>query len=132
MLLQVRLLVNDRPVADAEYIVRVDDRAEVRGRTSAAGCVREQIPAGAREAVLVVPARRIVRRIALGHLDPVNEVAGAQARLRQLAQYRGAVDGVMSVGFVNAVKGFQARGGLPPSGALDAATIDALERAFGV
>ena len=68
----------------------------------------------------------------LGHLDPIEELTGVQARLKGLGYYRGAVDGAASPELTEAIKKFQAKMGVEETGEMDGATQSALVDDFGI
>jgi hypothetical protein len=55
----------------------------------------------------------------IGWMDPIAEVSGAQARLNNLGFHCGEPDGVMNEDTTWAIKAFQARIGLEPTGTID-------------
>jgi peptidoglycan hydrolase-like protein with peptidoglycan-binding domain len=67
----------------------------------------------------------------LGHLDPLDTIGGAQARMKQIGAYYGTVTNTMSLPFVMALKAFQESHGLRPTGELDASTQAALRETHG-
>lgn len=67
----------------------------------------------------------------LGHLDPVEEITGVQARLKSLGFDCGAVDGVCGPRTEAALKSFQSRYGLPADGQPDRLTQLKLEELYG-
>lgn len=67
----------------------------------------------------------------LGELDPVTEVTGVQARLGNLGFYEGQVDGKMSEELENAIRYFQEKKGLDPTGKLDEPFRQKLENVYG-
>ena len=67
----------------------------------------------------------------LGHLDPVTEVTGVQARLLALGFYQGAVDGQAGLATRRALREFQYASELEPSGDLSPETEHALTKAYG-
>ncbi len=60
--------------------------------------------------------------LALGHLDPVDENEGVQARLNNLGFYCGKVDGIIGPHTAAALKSFQRKMGLPDTGRADQTT----------
>jgi peptidoglycan hydrolase-like protein with peptidoglycan-binding domain len=72
-----------------------------------------------------------VYELRLGHLDPVAEISGVQARLLNLGIYGGPVDGEMNPEFEAAIRVFQERNGLQPTGKLDDQVKSWAERAHG-
>lgn len=114
--------------------VLVIDGAETRGSTDGEGWVRASISPTARSGTLTVTdeesGEEETHELDLGHLDPVDTVAGAQTRMKQMGAYFGAVNGEMSRAFVFALKDFQTSRGLQPTGELDASTQAALRETF--
>lgn len=131
---RLRFVERDQPVAGAKYRFDVKGTEEpVReGMTDGDGRLVEAIACDATEAVVEFPERRLVYRLKLGHLDPVSEVTGAQARLGQLGYHDGPVSGELDDATALALWGFQLREGLSPTGELDAATQAALRRVYGM
>jgi type VI secretion system secreted protein VgrG len=67
----------------------------------------------------------------LGHLDPASEVSGIQGRLLNLGLYDGPLDGEMNPKLEEAIRVFQGRNGLEPTGKLDDSVKSWAERAHG-
>lgn len=65
-------------------------------------------------------------QIVLGGLDPVQHLRGAQQRLYNLGHLRGEVDGKPGPVTVQAIREFQRRNSLEPTGTLDHVTLDKL------
>ncbi len=81
---------------------------------------------------------RIQRRAArfregrrIGFLDPVDKITGAQARLKNLGFFRGAIDGTVDANTRAAIMSFQNRYGLPANGVLEAQTMNKLLEVHG-
>lgn len=131
---RLRLIDRDAPVAGAAYRFQVtgSDEPVREGMTDGDGRLVEPIAPDAREAVVELPERRLVYRLKLRHLDPVSEVTGAQARLKQLGYYRGEVHGRLDFETGLALWGFQLSRDLAATGELDAATQAALREAYGM
>lgn len=92
--------------------------------------MRVPIPPQARRGTLLLVESGESFELNLGNLDPVDTPRGAQARLRQMGAYFGAVDGSMGEDFVMALKAFQTSRGLAATGELDASTQSALRETF--
>ena len=132
------------PRADIAYELRVEFDTRV-GRTDSDGVIRESIPPDATRATLIVEGEALegegdegVAGVAddeyelqLGHLDPVDDVRGAQMRLQNLGFDPGALDGDLGPKTREQLRGFQAREGVAETGELDGATRNALRRAHG-
>lgn len=69
--------------------------------------------------------------IRLGHLDPVEEVSGAQARLHNLGYHRGPVDGQATPALDAAIRLFQKINSLEETGEFDDTTRNKLKEAHG-
>ncbi len=133
----LRLVVRDaqgREVEGKRFRLEV---AEVikEGSLNAAGLVEADIPHDASEGTLRVwwgddtddeSAHTITLKI--GHLDPVDQPTGVQARLNNLGFRCGQVDGIRGPQTEAALKEFQARAGLKITGEPDAATVSKLEQ----
>lgn len=117
------------PRARLAYVLTIDG-VETRGSTDGEGAVRVPIPPQARRGTLLLVESGESFELNLGNLDPVDTPRGAQARLRQMGAYFGAVDGSMSEDFVMALKAFQTSRGLAATGELDASTQSALRETF--
>jgi hypothetical protein len=120
--LRVVLREDDEPVAGKPFLVVVDG-IEIRGTTGGDGLIEVSIPPNARRAELTIgdgdDALRSV--LQLGHMDAIDDVAGAQSRLRNLG-YACEADGEMGPGTAEALRHFQEDHELPVTGELDAAT----------
>lgn len=116
------------------YVLTVDG-VEKRGVTDGDGAVLQSIPPLARGGTLVVTDSESGEdesyELDLGHLDPLDTVAGAQARMKQIGAYYGTVSNTMTLPFVMALKAFQESRGLRPTGELDASTQAALRETHG-
>ncbi len=64
-------------------------------------------------------------------MDPITEVSGIQLRLTALGFFQGVANGTLDDGTAKALANFQETNGLPRTGKVDAATIDALKTAYG-
>jgi hypothetical protein len=127
-----------RPRAHLPYRCAIDNaRGQFsksrEGKTDQAGVLREPVPLDAtmaRITLLAVGADEEYYEIELGHIDPIDTLSGIQARLKNLGLYGGAADGVASDDTREALRAFQARHDLPPSGEPDAATIARLRSSY--
>lgn len=128
--LRLQLRDNGELLKNENFELVVDGKT-VPGTTDGDGKVDLEIPAHVTTAKLRMPGRKRTWSLQIGHLDPVDEVTGAQARLKQLGFYAGPLDGELTPLTVAALKSFQRKHGVAVSGALDAATTSALEQKFG-
>jgi N-acetylmuramoyl-L-alanine amidase len=104
---------------------------EVTGTTASDGAIDVEIPVDLAAVDLILDASGERYRLDLGHLDPVETVTGAQARLRSLGLYSGPVDGIAGPVTTSAITGFQRSRDLPATGVLDETTSAALASAYG-
>ena len=121
----------EEPRAGLPYILIVEGRL-FQGRTSGDGMIEYAIPPNARDGRLILepgtPAEFSIP-LKIGCLEPVEEVAGAQARLNNLGFKCGAVDGLLGPRTKAALQSFQESHGLETSGRLDEATRGKLREA---
>ena len=131
-LFKVRLSAGESPRAGVAFTLLVDGVSR-SGRTDADGRIQVYLSPAARTATLVVHDSAGEERyeLTLGHMDPVTELTGVQARLKNLGFWPGEVDGEEGDALRAAVRAFQEQHGLSPGGELDGATRDALVAAFG-
>jgi hypothetical protein len=122
----------DGPRANEPYVIEVDG-STFSGTTNAKGEIRRTIPPNARHCKLKVGKEPNVTAydLSLGHIDPITEVSGVQGRLMNLGYDCGAIDGKLSPRTVGALKAFQEKVGLKPTGQIDQPTRDALQREHG-
>lgn len=121
-----------KPRAGEPYVLQVGALTH-RGTTDSQGGIQVSIVPDAESARLIVGrgAATEVYELRLGHVDPVTEISGVQARLRNLGYDCGAADGHMNEATIEAVRAFQAAVGLQATGDIDDATRAALVREHG-
>jgi hypothetical protein len=131
--LKVQLLRADgTPRRDEAYELELDGRP-LRGelRTDGDGWIIHAISPSAQIGRLSLDDGEEEHLLHLGHIRPIDELVGVQARLMNLGFYDGPLDDQMTDDTVAALQEFQASAGLDPVGELDDATRDALKAAFG-
>lgn len=110
----------------------------VESKTDAQGNAHFKLPKGhAEEAILLIytpkdtnnPSYRV--SVKLGHLDPITEEIGQQARLTALGYDCGLLTNKANQRFENATKDFQSDNKLTVDGVCGPNTQQALEKAFG-
>ncbi len=117
------------PIKDAEYSLKAGEEI-FDGTTKRDGLIEQEIPADAETGELTVSLdgeESATYELAIGHLDPVDEISGVKARLSNLGYDCGPDDDSLNEETKRALKAFQASVGLPSSGAIDAATKSKLE-----
>lgn len=130
---KLRMVLEDEdgPRADEPYTLVIDGETTYEGRTDGEGALEHPIPPGARSGVLRVGDPPEEYELKLAHLDPVDSVAGQQARLANLGLFSGHLDGRRGPGLASALGLFQEREGLEVTGEADAATRDKLREVHG-
>lgn len=119
----LRVIVGDDqgPFRNKRYTLSVGRRTQA-GVTMQDGLVEQEIPADAECAELCIwladdPAAEVVTwPLKIGHLDPVNDITGIQARLNNLGFGCGPVDGNNGPKTKAAIRAFQAAHGLTVDG----------------
>jgi hypothetical protein len=125
-----------RALANKRYRLELQNTA-VTGTSGDDGLVEVRVPHDAEEGNLSVWLREraeepsMTWKIRIGHLDPIDDVSGVQARLRNLGFPPGAIDGRLGPSTRTAVADFQRRNDLTPRGELDRATLDRLTEKHG-
>jgi hypothetical protein len=121
------------PLADETYRLEIDGRART-GKLDGDGWLRVGVPPDAYSGRVEVGQEGELAscELQLGHLDPVSETTGVQARLRNLGYYDGPVDGEDSDELARAVAAFRAEKGMNESGEMDEAFRGSLKDAHGV
>lgn len=128
----VRVLMNDRPLANLPYQLDVDGNLFL-GTSDAEGGVAVSIPGNARRAKLRIglAGREREYLLELGGMDPVSEVSGIQRRLNNLGFSCGSADNFWGPVTESALERFQERHGLPITGQPDEATRAKLKEVHG-
>src|SRR6266513_1126451 len=128
--LKIRLLRNEKPRANEKYLLEIDGKV-FSGQTDAKGWIKQPIPPNATGGKLILNNGDEEYPLALGSIDPIDEITGVQGRLQNLGFYSGEVDGEMDPDTEAAIKNFQAAKGLPATGEPDQQTKDALKNDYG-
>jgi hypothetical protein len=130
---KLRLKLKDhegKALSGKKYTLEVAGKS-VEAKTGGDGLIDQPIPADAASGTLTVwmdDKTPLALTVNLGHLDPADEVSGAQSRLRNLGFDAGTSDGETDEQLKAALRAFQKKNGLSESGTLDDATKDKLEQ----
>lgn len=125
-LFRVQLFHDTVPRAGEPFRLTVDGVGH-EGVTSEDGVLEVAMPANARQATLIIGPDDEAHEFELGRLPPINEVEGVQARLSQLG-FDCDTSGEVDEKTTAAIRLFQARVGLEPTGAPDAQTCSELQK----
>jgi hypothetical protein len=129
--LRIRVLMeDDEPRANQPYTLEIDGQTH-EGTTDPEGQLEVPIPATAGRGRLTVGPDNAVFNLALGRVDPISELSGVQGRLNNLGYNVGPTDGELGSRTRAALKHFQRRNNLEPTGRPDQATRDRLREAHG-
>ncbi len=121
---RLRVLNEDEPRANEKYTLKIGDQ-EYEGTTDPEGKLEHPCPNDAKKAVLTIgnePDAQDTYEMALGGVDPVQEVRGAQERLFNLGFDPGPIDGKLGPKTEAALRAFQKKHELEETGMLDEAT----------
>lgn len=103
----------DEAMPNIEYELEIPSHnMQIKGKADGDGLIKEKIPADATEGILKLllntgdPDDDISMNVKFGHLDPVTEISGKKARLKNLGFYKGEIDDVNNDDFKSALKTF--------------------------
>ena len=137
--LKLRITLEDqyeRPITAASCLLVVDGDSR-QLTTDGRGKLELEIPPLAKQSVLVIrdaaqtPHHDVEIPIKIGHLDPVEEVTGQQARLNALGYFLDDLDGKTGPDFRSAVEEFQCENGLKVDGICGPQTQAKLKQVYG-
>lgn len=131
--LRMQILIEDEPVGDAPYILKIDGET-IEGFTDTDGWVDTAIPGNARQGRLQVvwEGTMLVYALNLGRIEPVETTRGVQQRLKNLGFKIGKLDGNCGPRTKAAVMKYQHSRSLPnKTGEVDAATQAKLKEEHG-
>lgn len=129
---RVRFLIGDVPRAKEPYLITIvaADGQPIPDRTGTTddhGFLIEWVSPSAVRATVRLGTDSAAYEFALGHLDPIASSQGVIDRLRALGFLR---DGANDASVSDAIRSFQSAAALEPTGAMDDATVAALDKAF--
>jgi len=140
---EIRLCIRLKLGTSCRYILSIAG-TEHTGQVDDNGLIDFPIPLDAKEGKLLVYPKRsrdlgeayehepLSYDLALGHLDPVEEVTGVQARLNNLGFRCGVADGELGPRTQAALHAFQKSAGLRATGELNEPTREALRQQHDV
>jgi len=137
--LKLRITLEDqyeKPIAGAPCLLTVDGDSK-QLTSDGRGKLELEIPPSAKQSFLLIqdakqtPHADVLIPVKIGHLDPVEEVSGQQARLNSLGYYPFEVDGKTGPDFQSAVEEFQCEQGLKVDGICGPQTRAKLKQVYG-
>lgn len=129
-MLRLQLLDEDKPRANESYVLEIDGELS-SGTTDADGRLERAIPAKAKKGKLRLGEEQDEYVFDLGHIDPIDEITGIQARLNNLGFNVGPVDGINGPETKDAIRDFQGKYGLTVDGVAGPQTQAKLKEVHG-
>jgi len=128
--LRLRLCDDDEPRANQAYTLEIDGKV-FRGTTDGEGRIEQAIAPDSKKGKLTVGDAGDEYVLNLGHIDPVDEISGVQARLNNMGFDCGPADGRMGPRTRMALREFQKSEELDETGEIDDETRQRLSQEFG-
>jgi N-acetylmuramoyl-L-alanine amidase len=125
---------DDEPMADVPYAVYADGKVVKEGKTGGDGKIEAKIPPAASGAWIVLhPGTPKERTVNLGirAMDPIEETSGVCKRLNNLGFPCPVEEERITPAVADALRAFQRKNGLDPTGEADGTTRDLLKKAHG-
>lgn len=119
--LKLQLLDLDEPRRNEPYTLTFGDQV-IHGTTDGEGRIDQPIPGEVSAATLMLDTAREIYSIAVGELDPVDQLTGVQQRLGNLGYDCNDEPGELGEGTHDALARFQGAHGLDANGEADDAT----------
>jgi len=128
--LRLELKHGEKPRANEPYTFEIDGQL-FSGTTDDDGKLEHRIPPNAKRGKLLLGENKEEFQLDLGHLDPIEEVSGVQARLNNLGFDCGKVDEILGPKTETAINDFQKQNKLKITGKIDQQTRDKLKQVYG-
>jgi N-acetylmuramoyl-L-alanine amidase len=129
-ILRLKLMLDGEPLANETYELLIDQHEQICGTTDGDGFINEKLSPDAKSVRLFVGEERVERELRLGHVDPVDSIAGLQQRLNNLG-FTCPSTGELCDRTRGAFQAFQQQNSLEVSDAPNQATFDKLLTAHG-
>ncbi|MGQ9695142.1 MAG: PGRP and LysM peptidoglycan-binding domain-containing protein [Thermodesulfobacteriota bacterium] len=129
-MLRLQFKHGDQPRANELYTLEIDGMI-ISGNTDGEGRIEQHLPPKAKRGKLLLGEYQEEFILEFGHLDPIEEISGVQARLNNLGFDCGKVDGILGPKTEAALKEFQKQYGLLVTGKIDEQTINKLKNIYG-
>ena len=129
-MLRIVLETEEGPRANEPYTLKIEGKL-VTGNTGSDGLIEVPLPPDAEHGELQLQNGEEKYTLQFGHLDPVDESTGLQARLQQIGFYKGRIDGNIGPKTLAALNRFQRDQGLEETSEVNDETRDALKEYYG-
>jgi len=126
-LYRLQLLRDGQPRQNLSYLLVVDGNV-IEGSTDERGVIEVFVPPSTSEILLFIGNEEKPRILKIGELEPADSTSGMQQRLRNLG-YDCPASGSFDETTRTALRAFQQRAGMIPTGDPDATTLATLRRA---
>ncbi|MDC3956760.1 peptidoglycan-binding protein [Polyangium jinanense] len=127
----LKLTAGQEPLANEPWEIECGER-KLEGTTGDDGTLEAEVPADQAEAVLKLPNRRQTYKLALGELEPIDTIRGAQTRLKNLGLHADEPSGTLDEATTAAIEAFQRAEKISVTGKYDATTQKALAKVYGL
>ena len=134
MTVKLRVVQDGEPVKDTSFRADIGARAPLEVRSDGDGLLTLEIPVQTQRVLLSADEPKLLFRVMVGHLDPIDEPSGTTQRLQNLGHAPPspeASDENKRLHLTHALRSFQASQSLPETGELDNDTRAALRGAHG-
>jgi hypothetical protein len=129
--LRLQIMLEDStPRANSDYVLNIDGKLS-SGKTDGEGKLEVWIPPDARKGTITFCDDNCAINLELGSLDPIDQISGIKGRLNNLGYNCGPADDDLNSATKAALKHFQKKNGLEPSGAVDDQTRTKLKQVHG-
>ena len=123
---RIQLFDGVEPRKNQSYVLNIDGK-EYKGTTNGEGVLEQPISPTAVVGELTVGPDQLYMTLEFGHIDPITELSGIQARLTNLGFDCGSIHGELDETTGAAIAAFQHRFGLEATGRPNAETIAKIE-----
>lgn len=131
--LRIQFKLNDLPRANEPCTVEIDQKIVLTNKkTDNQGFFECAIPPNASEILIKFNDGQEIYKVYAGALNPIEEISGVQARLKNLGYYKGPVDNKSTPELEEAIRLFQTENNLATgNGILNDETRNLLKQVYG-
>ncbi len=128
--LKLRILEEGKPLANTSYVLMIDGK-RIQGKTDSDGNLEQSVPPNSSRAELQIEGDDEPRILLLSHLDPHDTPSGIKGRLKNLGFIISSVGGEIDEEAKRAIELFQSQNDLEPTGEVNDAFLQKLEKKHG-